>query len=115
MNTELLLYSLILVLGVFISTVSQILLKKSANKKYGSILKEYMNPTVIGAYAIFFAATFLSIYAYKVVPLSMGPILESSGYFFITILSLVFIHEKPNRKKIIALLIIVLGIVVYSI
>ena len=40
-------YAGILVLGVFISSISQILLKKSANKKHGSFIKEYMNPIVI--------------------------------------------------------------------
>lgn len=114
MNKTLLIYSAILVFGVFISTVSQIILKKSADKKYDSIIKEYLNPYVIGAYGIFFLATFMSIYAYKVVPLSMGPILESSGYFFMTILGLLFLKEKFNAQKLLALCIIVAGIVVYS-
>ena len=37
-------YALVLVAGVFISSVSQILLKKSANKEHGSFIKEYLNP-----------------------------------------------------------------------
>jgi multidrug transporter EmrE-like cation transporter len=115
MNKLLLLYSSVLIFGVFISNISQIILKKSADKKYDSVLKEYCNPYVIGAYAIFFIATFMSIYAYKVVPLSMGPILESTGYFFITILGIIFLKEKLNIKKVIALCIIVIGIAVYSI
>ena len=108
-------YSGILVFGVLISSFSQILLKKSAQKKHSSFIKEYLNPCVIIAYAIFFAATFLSIYAYKVVPLSLGPILDSSGGFFITILGLIFLKEKITVKKAIALAIIILGIIIYSI
>lgn len=114
MNKTLIIYSAILIIGVFISSVSQVILKKSANKKYSSFLKEYLNPLVIIAYSIFVIATFTSIYAYKVVPLSMGPILESTGYFFITILSMIFFKEKPSPKKLAGLGIIILGIVIYS-
>ena len=39
----------ILLFSVFISSVSQILLKKAANRTYESPLKEYLNPLVIGA------------------------------------------------------------------
>ena len=44
----------LLLLSVFISSVSQIILKKAADKTYESTLKEYMNPMVIGAYGRFF-------------------------------------------------------------
>ena len=50
-------YALIVLLGVFISAISQVMLKKSAVKKYDSRIKEYLNPLVIFAYFIFFIAT----------------------------------------------------------
>jgi len=53
-----LIFVFVFLAAVFISSVSQILLKKSANKKYESTLKEYLNSLVIGAYLIFFVATF---------------------------------------------------------
>ena len=74
---EKILFALIFLFGVFISSISQIILKKAALKQYDSKIKEYMNPRVIFAYIIFFAATLCSIMAYKVIPLSLGPILES--------------------------------------
>ena len=114
MNGQLILYACIMLLGVFISSVAQVLLKKAAQKQYGSVLEEYLNWPVITAYAIFFAATFLSIYAYKVVPLSMGPILEATGYIYITIFGVTIFHEKLDRWKLIALALIIGGIVVYS-
>ncbi len=109
------LYALVLVCGVFISSISQILLKKSANKKHGSFIKEYLNPIVIISYIIFFVATLLSVYAYKGIPLSMGSILDSSGYIFVTVLSAIFLKEKVTARRIIALSMILLGIVIYSI
>lgn len=107
-------YALAMVLGTFISSVSQVILKKSANKKYDSVIREYLNLPVIVAYAIFFAATLLSLLAYKVIPLSMGPVLESTSYLFVTFFGVTIFEERLNTRKLIALLLIILGIAVYS-
>ena len=61
----------LLLLSVFISSVSQIILKKAADKTYESTLKEYMNPMVIGAYGLFFCSVILTMLALKHVPLSI--------------------------------------------
>lgn len=107
-------YIVLFLSAVFVSSVSQIMLKKSANKSYESKVKEYMNPWVIIAYGLFFGATLITVIAYKYIPLSLGPILESSGYFFVTILGMIFLKEKVGKKKAIGLLIILLGIIVFN-
>ena len=107
-------YIILFLSAVFISSVSQIMLKKSANKTYESKLKEYMNPWVIIAYGLFFGATLVTVIAYKYIPLSLGPILESAGYFFVTILGMVFLKEKVGKKKALGLLIILAGIIVFN-
>ena len=101
--------------GTFISAVAQVLLKKEAQVRHGSVIEEYLNPRVIIAYIIFFGATFLSIFAYRVVPLSMGPILEATGYIWVTIFGVTIFRERMNKTKIIALGLIIVGIVVYSV
>lgn len=111
---EKILFSLIFIFGVFISSVSQILLKKSAQVEYGSKIKEYLNPIVIFAYIIFFGATLCSVLAYTKIPLSFGPILESAGYIFVAILSRLFLKERITKKKLIGLSIIIIGIIIYS-
>jgi len=111
---NLFIYSLIFVFGVFISSISQIMLKKSADIKYDNPLKEYLNPRVIIAYAIFFAATLLTIWSYKVIPLSMGPILDSTGYIFVTIFGVTVFKERLSKNKVIALVLIIVGICIYS-
>ena len=108
-------YVLILLLGVFLSSVSQVMLKKSSMRQYPSRIREYCNPLVITAYSIFFGTTFLTVYGYRGVPLTMGPVLEATGYFYVTFFGAVFFNEKPSRKKICALSLIVLGIVIYTI
>ena len=90
------------------------LLKKSAGRQYSSAIREYMNPFVIVAYALFFGATLLSVYAYKGIPLSMGPILDATGYIYVTIFGITIFHERLNRRRVLALALIILGIVVYS-
>lgn len=114
-NKQILLYSCFILLGVFISAVSQVMLKKASQKKYDSVIKEYLNPMVVFAYVLFVGTTFLSIYAYKVVPLSMGPILEATSYFYVTFFGVKIFGEKMNKKKWIALFLIVIGIVIYAI
>ena len=114
MNTQLLIYAGIFLFGVFISGISQVLLKKAAMVKYDSWIREYLNVKVIVAYAIFFGATLLSIYAYKVLPLSMGPILDSTGYIFVTFFGVTIFKEKITPKKWVALALIIAGIVIYS-
>ena len=112
--SELATYSLIMVSGTLIASVSQIMLKKSAEKTYPNKLREYLNPLVIIAYILFFGTTFISMYDLKVVPLSMAPILEASGYIFVAILSLIFLKEKMTKKQMIGMTLIIIGIVIYS-
>lgn len=115
MNHELVKYAGLLLLGVFISAISQVLLKKAAQKEYTSVVKEYLNPLVIIAYSIFALSTLLSIYAYKVVPLSMGPMLEATSYVYVTFFGVKIFREKMNIKKWLALGLIIGGIIIYSI
>ena len=56
----------------------------------------------------------MSIYAYKGIPLSMGPVLEATSYIYVTVFGVTIFKEKLNRRKLIGLALIVLGIIVYS-
>ena len=114
MNKTVMLYSIFLLVGVFISAISQVMLKKSALKKYDNVVKEYLNPLVIFAYVLFVGTTFLSILAYRGIPLSMGPILEATSYIYVTIFGVRIFGEKINKKKIMSLSLIVMGIIIYS-
>ena len=114
-NADSFLYAGILLLGVLISSISQVLLKKSAQRQYDSWIKEYLNVRVALAYVLFFGTTLLSVYAYKGVPLSWGPLLESTGYLYVTFFGVTIFHEKLNGRKVLSLLLIVLGIAIYTV
>ena len=68
MEKPMLFYAGLLLLGVFLSAISQVMLKKAALRQYPNKIREYLNPLVIIAYTIFVGTTFLSIYAYKGIP-----------------------------------------------
>ena len=85
MTREMLPYLLIGFFSVFVSSVSQTLLKKASMKERGSLLQEYLNLPVILAYGMFFGSTLLTMLAYKKLPLSMSPAFESSSYLFVTL------------------------------
>ena len=107
-------YILIFLCSVMISSISQVLLKSSAGKTYENKLQEYLNPKVIIAYGMFFLATLVTILAYKHVSLSMGGILEASGYIFVAVLSYIFLHEKISKRKMLGLALILVGIAVFN-
>ena len=114
MSSEQLIFSCVFIGSVFISSVSQILLKKSANKTYDSPLKEYLNPLVIIAYGMFFCSMMITMYCYRFVDVSAGPILESSGYVFVAVLGFLFLKERFTKKKLIGMLVLLSGIAVFS-
>lgn len=114
MDNTVLLYSCVLLVGVFISSISQVMLKKAALKEYDTLIKEYLNPLVVFAYVLFIGTTFLSILAYRGIPLSMGPILEATSYIYVTFFGVTIFKEKLGKKKVLALALIIIGICVYA-
>ncbi|MCR5301518.1 MAG: EamA family transporter [Lachnospiraceae bacterium] len=108
-------YILIFISASLISAFSQILLKIAARGTYRSWIYEYLNVKVIAAYFIFFAATLITVYCYKVVPLSLGAMLESTGYVFVTILGYLILKEKVSRQKIAGMALVIVGVIIVAI
>ena len=108
-------YYIVFVSAALISAFSQILLKIAARKEYASWIYEYLNVRVISAYFIFFAATFLTVYCYKVIPLSIGAMLEASGYVFVTVLGRIILKERVSKQKIIGMALVILGVIAVAV
>jgi len=107
-------YFILYLFSVLVASLSQITLKKSAMKQYETHLKEYLNPYVSSAYFFFFGSSLLTTLAYKGVPLTLGPVLESTGYVYIAILGVIILKEKLSGRKIIGNIMIIIGIFVYA-
>ena len=99
-------YILCMLISVTISSLSQTLLKKSTFCRYDSVIREYLNPFVIGGYALFFAAMLLTVYAYSGIDYKNGPVIESLG-------NIIFFKERISREKMIGIACIMLGIAVF--
>ena len=110
---EINIYILLLLSSVVIASFSQILLKKSAKKKYDSIIREYMNPYVIIGYGMMVLSTITTILAYRGVEYKTGPVIESLGYLLIMFLSYIFFKEKITKKKVMGNVLVLLGIFVF--
>ncbi|MEG0323375.1 MAG: multidrug ABC transporter [Raoultibacter sp.] len=107
-------YIFLAALAVFISSVSQVLLKKEAMKEHPSVWSEYANPLVIIAYALMLVTTLMLVISFRGIPLSMGPVIEATSYLYVTIFGVVIFKEKLGRKKVFALALILLGIGLYA-
>ena len=89
--------ALIYFVSVFIASLSQMLLKKSANEKHITFIKSYINLLVVSAYILFFISMVLTSLAYRTIPLALGPIIETLGIVFVAILSSLILKEKHSK------------------
>ena len=98
----------------FFSAISQVLLKQSANRTYKHPIFEYLNWRVVVAYCIFFAVLLTNTYAYTQVEMKYGPVIDAFTYVFVLLLSVGVLNEKISRGKLFGNLIIIAGIVIYT-
>lgn len=106
-------YYFVLICSVLLAAVSQIFLKKSSLEVHTSLIKEYINVKVIVGYSLLVLSTLLTIYAFTGMDYKNGPVIESLGYIFVMVLSLLFLNEKITKKKLIGNALILVGILVF--
>lgn len=95
---------------MLIASFSQILLKISAGRQYETRWKEYLNIPVAAGYGLMAVSMLLTMFAYRGVPLSFGPVIESLGYVFVAVLGFIFLKEKLSRRKMFGMALIIAGI-----
>lgn len=114
MNNTTHFFMLLMFLATLFSAGSQILLKQSANMEHKSGIYEYLNWRVILAYGIFVGVLLLNTYAYTKVPYKYGSIIDTFTYVFVLLLSRFLLGEKITKKKLAGNLLIIAGILIYS-
>lgn len=104
-----------MIFGVLLSSLSQVLLKKSADKHKGtkSFWKQYLDLYVIGGYTLLLTSMVIPLYTFRYVDLKYGAVVESISYVFIMLLSALFIHEKITKRKLIGNIFIIVGIIIF--
>ncbi len=114
MHNSFLICVIVLLMSVFMASISQVILKKSTFKHYDSVIREYINLPVILAYSIFLIATTMTVFAYSAIPLSLGIALDTTSYLYITFFGVVIFKEKLTKQKVFSLALIILGILIYA-
>jgi len=99
--------------SVVVASVSQLLLKKAAQKNYDNFIREYLNVWVISGYSFMLVSVLLTTLAYKGLDYKEGPVIEALGFVLIMILSKIFFGEKITKKKVVGNLLIFIGILVF--
>ena len=107
-------YYCLVVLAVFSAAGAQMLLKKGASITYPSLVRQYLNPWVIGGYASMGCSLLLNVFCLsRGVQLKELGGIESLSYLFVPMLSWVFFKEKITWRKACAIAVIMLGVVVF--
>lgn len=102
-------------LSVAVSSISQVLLKKSALKTYNTVVREYLNPYVISGYGLLFLSMLLTIYAYSGMEYKNGPVIESLGNVMVLVLGYFVFGERISVRKMAGIACIMAGIAVFHI
>ena len=102
-------------LAVFVASVSQILLKQSAQMEHKNIIYKFLNWRVILRYVLLFGTTIINVFAYRGVELKVTPMIESTGIIWVTILAVWFLKERPSKRALLSIAVTVIGIIVFSI
>ena len=108
-------YSLVII-SVLAAAGAQMLLKQGARKKHSSFLRQYLNLWVIGGYGIMGASLLLNIFCLSCgVQVKEVSIIESLSYLFVPLLSWLFFKERITGRKIGAIVVIMVGVIVFFI
>jgi drug/metabolite transporter (DMT)-like permease len=107
-------YAWIALAVVFVSAGAQMLLKQGARRGYRPWWRQYLNGWVIGGYAVMFAAMAANIWCmHRGLQLKELSIIESLSYLFVPALSWCIFKEPINRRKALAIAVIIIGVVVF--
>ncbi len=106
-------FFLLMILAQFIAAASQILLKKSAGRTYGSFIREYLNILVAGGYALLLVSMVIVIFCYDGLGYMGAVVMEPISYIIVMLLSRLVFAEKLTRAKLIGMGLIVCGIAVF--
>lgn len=105
---------IIVILSVFLAACAQMLLKEGARQQYDAWWRQYINGWVIGGYAIMFATMMMNIFAMsRGVEVKEVSIIESMSYLFVPMLSFVIFKERLTWRRVCAIAIIIVGVVVF--
>ena len=108
-------FILVMIFVELLASVSQVLLKKSAQKEYPSRIREYLNVLVIGGYGLLVLSMIIGIFCYKHLGYMGTVVMEPIAYIMVMFLSRLVFGEKITGKKVIGMCLIIAGILIFNI
>ena len=108
------LYFLLVILSVFAAAGAQMLLKQGARQSYIGFWRQYLNPWVIGGYAIMACSLVLNIFCMsRGVQVKEVSTIESLSYLFVPCMAFLLFREKITWRKAGAIAIIISGVILF--
>jgi multidrug transporter EmrE-like cation transporter len=107
----------LLFFAVILTGISQVLLKIGSahqGKQKDSILAAYLNFHTIIAYGLLLVVTVIIVIALKEIPLKMAYAIASLNFVAVAVLSWGVLKEEVNKKMVVGITMIVLGVVVFN-
>lgn len=99
--------------SVVIASFSQVVLKLGAGKTYDSKIREYLNVYVITGYGMLFVSMVITVVVYSRLSYLSVPVIEAVGYVLVPVLSYFIFKEKFTKRKLLGIVFILTGIVIY--
>ena len=106
-------FLLLALFSVVIASFSQVILKLGASKTYNSKIREYLNVYVITGYGMLFVSMIITVVVYSRLSYLSVPVIEAIGYVLVPILSYFIFKEKFTKRKLLGIVLILTGIVIY--
>lgn len=107
-------YYILVILSVFAAACAQMLLKRGAQQNHAVFWRQYLNPWVIGGYAIMVCSLVLNIFCMsRGVEVKEVSAIESLSYLFVPCLAFLIFKEKITRRKAIAIAVIICGVLLF--
>jgi multidrug transporter EmrE-like cation transporter len=101
-------------LSILLTSIAQILLKIGANKK-STNESIYLNRATMSGYGLFLVVTILSVLALKGIELkTFYAAVYALNFILVAIFSWKFLGESLSKKKVVGILLIALGIIVFN-
>ena len=108
------LFYVLMLASATITAFSQIILKKSADKKHKGIIFEYINPYVLFSYVCYFGVLVLNVFIYTKIDYRFGVVINSMASVLVMVFSKLMLKETITRRRILGNVLIILGIVIFS-
>ena len=107
-------YILLVILAVFVAAGAQVLLKKGAMREYDTFWRQYVNPWVVGGYAVMGVSLLLNVFCMgHGIQAKEVSTIESLSYLFVPCFSYAFFRERITWRKVGSITLIMVGVFVF--